>query len=577
MPFLAVLVEPERIHDIGLLSWAYTRFEFQSQYSFLVALGVLSFTVIIVASALQILKTWAVVTFSMNRMHSISIRLLEMYLSQPYAFFLNRHSGEMSPKVLAEVEQVVQRFLRPAAELIASTLTVVAVVALLLWVNPVVAASAFVILGTVYLMISYSVRRFVRRMGVIRLSANRQRFRMAHEALTGIKDIKLLGKEPNYLDRFSEPSERMVGAQVSMSLASSLPPLFMQALMLGGVLFLCVILIDPMTFSSGAVLGGLLPLLGVFAFAGQRLLPELSKIYSHYLEMLGGAPAVQAIYADLVQNIGRQRLERTEAAPLGLRTKLELAEVSFCYPNADKPGLIEVSLSISAGEKIGIVGSTGAGKTTLADVFLGLLEPDTGDLICDGVKITPVNLRAWMRSVGYVPQDIFLTDATIAENIALGISSENIDLAKIRTAAKIARIDDFVTHELPDQYKTHIGERGIRLSGGQRQRIGIARALYHDADLIVFDEATSALDNLTESEVMLAIDALHGDKTVLMIAHRLSTVKRCDRIIVLDQGSVVGCDSWEVLMKENDSFRKIATGTEAQDGLQKPNFSQSNV
>jgi ABC-type multidrug transport system fused ATPase/permease subunit len=217
-----------------------------------------------------------------------------------------------------------------------------------------------------------------------------------------------------------------------------------------------------------------------------------------------------------------------------------------------------VSLSIRSGEKIGVVGSTGAGKTTLADVILGLLEPDQGRLIVDETVIKSGNVRAWMQSVGYVPQDIFLTDASVLENIALGVIPEAIDIERIRKAARIAQIDQFICDELPEGYQTHVGERGVRLSGGQRQRIGIARALYHDADLIVFDEATSALDNLTEAEVMNAIDALSGDKTVLIIAHRLSTVKRCDRIIVLDKGSVVGCDSWDVLMATNVTFQRFA-------------------
>jgi ATP-binding cassette, subfamily B, bacterial PglK len=563
MPFLAVLAEPERIHNVQLLNWAYTRFEFQSKYSFLVAVGLSSISLVIISSALQILKTWAVVTFSMNRMHSISARLLEMYLSQPYTFFLNSHSGEMSVKVLAEVEQVVREFLRPAAELIASTLTVVAVVTLLLWVNTVVTVSALVVIGGIYAWISFSVRRFVKRMGVIRVSANRQRFRLVNEALTGVKDIKLLGKEVNYLDRFCIPSEKMVSASVSISLASSLPPLLMQALMLSGVLTLCVVLITPAGYETGFTLDGILPLLGVFAFAGLRLLPELSKIYGHIVEMQARAPAVKAIYNDLFEHKDHQRLSRNEVPPLGLRKKLELNEVSFHYPNAERAGIRNVSLTIRAGEKIGIVGSSGAGKTTLADVILGLLQPDTGSLLCDGVKVSQENLRAWMRTVGYVPQDIFLTDASIAENIALGISAEDIVLSKVRAAARIARIDEFMMHELPDQYESHIGERGIRLSGGQRQRIGIARALYHDADLIVFDEATSALDNHTESEVMQAIDALHGEKTILMIAHRLSTVEHCDRIIVLDHGEVVGFDTWDALKAANPAFQRIAHQGEA--------------
>jgi ABC-type multidrug transport system fused ATPase/permease subunit len=274
--------------------------------------------------------------------------------------------------------------------------------------------------------------------------------------------------------------------------------------------------------------------------------------------MQAGRASVDAVYEDLVTRGNRAVLPPAPSKGLGLKHNLVLEGVCYSYPNAGKAGLKDVTLSIRVGEKIGIVGSTGAGKTTLADVILGLLEPDQGRMMVDQTVIDTSNQRAWMQSVGYVPQDIFLTDAPVAENIALGIPPAAIDPERLYRAARIARIDQFIRDELPEGYQTHIGERGVRLSGGQRQRIGIARALYHDADLIVFDEATSALDNLTEQDVMAAIDALPGDKTVLMIAHRLSTVKRCDRIIVLDRGEVVGCDNWDALMAQNPAFQRIA-------------------
>jgi len=276
-----------------------------------------------------------------------------------------------------------------------------------------------------------------------------------------------------------------------------------------------------------------------------------------------GSAAVEALYEDLVisRNSVELRFNRVEGRRL--EESLRLDCVSYKYPNSKQSGIRDVSLTIRAGEKIGIVGSTGAGKTTLADIILGLLKPTNGKLVVDGVDIDADQLSAWMQCVGYVPQDIFLTDASVAENIALGLLPDDIDYERIFKAAKIAGIDHFVAEELTDGYEAQIGERGVRLSGGQRQRIGIARALYRDADLVVFDEATSALDNLTEAEVMEAIDSLPGDKTIILIAHRLSTVKRCDRIVVLDQGLVVGCGSWDHLMSSNAAFQRIARMGEA--------------
>jgi ABC-type multidrug transport system fused ATPase/permease subunit len=563
MPFLAVLSDPTRIQTVGALAWAYEAFGFASDYSFLVALGLASFAMIVLASLTQIANTWSIARFSTMLVHSISCRLLGSYLSQPYEFFLNRHTGEMGPKVLSESAEVVQRFFGPAAMLIAAGMTTVAIVGLLVAVNPIIALGAFAILGGAYAVIYLLVRSLLKQLGRIRVEANRLRFRMANEALSGIKDIKLLGREPSYLRRFEVPSMRMTDANVKTSILSGIPQIGLQAVALGGVIFLCILLIDPADLSAGAALGGILPVLGVFALAGQRLMPQLAIFYQSVAQIQTAAAAVDAVHEDL--ELGRRggSFPRHVTQALGLMKSLELEAVSYSYPNADQAGVRDVSLLIRAGEKIGIVGSTGAGKTTLADIILGLLLPRSGRLIADGINITHENIRTWMQSVGYVPQDIFLTDAPVAENIALGVPPEEINMERIRKAASVAQIDRFVEEELPEGYQTHVGERGVRLSGGQRQRIGIARAMYHDADLIVFDEATSALDNLTEAEVMEAIDALPGDKTVIMIAHRLSTVKGCDRIVVLDKGRVVGCDSWAILMSKNSVFQRIAKIGEA--------------
>ena len=558
MPFLSVLADPSRIRTTPSLAWVYAFFGFTSVYGFLVSLGLTSFAIIVAASLLQAAKVWAVARYSTERVHSFSLRLLANYLAQPYSFFLNRHSGDMGPRVLAEAEQVVVRSLRPVAELIAAGLNTAAIVGLLIWVNPVVAVVAFGVLGGSYGLVYIATRHLLRRLGKTRLNANRLLFRFANEALTGIKDIKLIGREKTYLDRFAITSLDRSSAEVKISVISQVPGFALQAISLGGVIFLCLGLIDPAGVAAGGGLGGLLPLLGVFALAGQRLLPELSRLYSSAALMQTGRASVDVVYEDLVLNRHQTTLPDMLAVGIGLSKSLELKGVFYTYPNATQIGLRDISLSIRAGEKIGIVGTTGAGKTTLADVVLGLLEPEQGAMLVDGTVITGANHRAWMKSVGYVPQDIFLLDAPVAENIALGIPPAEIDTDRLHRAAKIARIHEFITEDLPDGYQTPVGERGVRLSGGQRQRIGIARALYHDADLIVFDEATSSLDNSTEQEVMNAVDALPGDKTVLMIAHRLSTVRRCDRIIVLDQGQLVGCDTWDALMHDNTAFQRIA-------------------
>lgn len=565
MPFLAVLADPDRIRSVSALSWAYEWFGFTSDYAFLVVLGLVSFGVILAANGIQIAKTWVVARYTLMRTHSISYRLMVAYLRQPYEFFLNRHSGEMGTRILSEAGSAVQQFLRPAADLIASALTVLALLGFLIWIEPVIAIVALALLGGIYGAIFAFSRRLLGRLGRVRVEANSARFRIANEALGGIKDIKLLGREGAYAARFAVPSQRMARTQVTVQVIAQVPQFALQAVAFGGIILLCLALLDPARLAdgSGAALGDILPTLGVFAFAGQRLMPELSKLYRALATLQSGAAAVDIVYEDLVQKAGAGHLPRDLPKGLGLTRGLQLDAVFYRYPNAEAAGLRDITLDIRAGEKIGIVGSTGAGKTTLADVVLGLLAPTQGALRVDGVAVTADTLRAWQQSVGYVPQDIFLTDASVSENIALGVPPSEIDQPRVYEAARIAQLDAFIRADLPQGYDTHVGERGVRLSGGQRQRIGIARALYHAADLIVFDEATSALDNLTEREVMAAIDALPGDKTVLMIAHRLSTVRRCDRIVVLDRGQVVGCDSWDALMAGNAAFQRIARLGEA--------------
>lgn len=559
MPFLAVLAEPSRINTDPTLAWAYVSLGFSSVYHFIIALGITCFLIIVLSSAIQILRAWAIARFSMMRIHSIAYCLLETYLGQPYSFFLARHSGDMGPQVLAESERVVQQFLRPAAELVASCMTTFALVALLFWIEPVIATTSFALFGGCYGVVYILSRRALKRLGQARFDANRGRFRIANESLAGIRDIKLVGRESSYLKRFEDYSVKIAKTDVQISVLTSVPQFALQAIALGGVILLCLFLIDPVEMNSNESLGELLPVIGVFAFAGQRLMPELSKMYQSLAQIQTGAVVVEAIHRDLALRENADQLPRWHIESLRFKETLCLEEISFSYPNSDGAGVYDVSLTIRAGERIGIIGGTGAGKTTLANIVLGLLKPNFGRVIVDGKPIVSENLRAWMQSVGYVPQDMFLTDSSIAENIALGLPLCEIDSNRIQKAAKLARIHNFVEQQLIDGYLTLIGERGVRLSGGQRQRIGIARAMYQNADLIVCDEATSALDNLTETEVMDAINELPEDKTVIMIAHRLSTVKRCDRILVLDKGRVVGFDTWEGLLSQNKFFQEFVS------------------
>lgn len=558
-PFLSVLAQPSSITTNEQLRWAYEAFGFTSSFSFLIALGLATLIVIVLSSMLQLLRVYVISRYSQMRSHSLSRKLLGLYLSKPYEFFLERHSGDMTTRVLSEAEQTVGSFFRPISEVVAAALTVFCIVTLLIWVNPAVAIGTFLVFGGFYAGLFAIVRSTLTNLGQRRKAGNQRRFLMVKEVLAGIKEVKLHGHESAYLKRFSASSFETKRTVLISDLIGRLPHFFVQAVALGGVVLLCLYLLDAEEFDTGnAALGELLPLLGLIAFAGQRIMPELTRIYTNVAKMRFGAAAVESLFEDLQTAKSDTTFETHPHDPLGLTSELELRNITYSYPNSDRISITDMSLTIRAGERIGIVGGTGAGKTTLADLILGMLAPTGGAILTDGTEITTDNRWRWQQSVGYVPQDIFLLDATVSENIAFGIAKRNIDHERIQHVARIAQLHSFIKTELPDGYGTRVGERGVRLSGGQRQRVGIARALYWGADLIVFDEATSALDNLTERDVMAAIEAVPGHKTILMIAHRLSTVKACDRIILLEQGRIAGIGPWDELFEQSASFRELA-------------------
>lgn len=414
------------------------------------------------------------------------------------------------------------------------------------------------LIGGLYALVYFGMRRYLGRIGRIRIAANRERFMAAGEAFGGIKDIKLLGLEQSYLGRFQGPSRRLAATQAAQQTLNQVPNYVIDAIIFGAMLALTVVLLITSGGLASGALGQILPILGLYAFAAYRMKPAVQNIYQGLASLRYGQAAVDSVYADMHPHNPPAPLPVRAAAPLKARYRIALENLSYTYPKAAKPALVDLNLDIPVGSAVGLVGSTGAGKTTLVDVILGLLLPTQGAITLDGAPVTHHNLRAWQRSLGYVPQEIFLTDTTVAENIAFGIPKDQIDHEHVARCASLAQVHDFIMQDLPCQYATLVGERGVRLSGGQRQRIGIARALYHDPDVLVFDEATSALDTLTERALMDAIDALAHQKTIILIAHRLSTVRKCDRVYLLENGRLAGQGSYQELAASNAHFRSLS-------------------
>ncbi|MEO0362660.1 MAG: ABC transporter ATP-binding protein, partial [Pseudomonadota bacterium] len=389
--------------------------------------------------------------------------------------------------------------------------------------------------------------------------AKREKHQITREAMGGIKEVKVLGLEQVYLDRFVDPSARVVRHQATVALVGEMPRFALEALAFGGMLLLTLYLL----WSRDGALEEALPVIGAFAFAGFKLMPTVQQLFRSLSEMRFTQPALEGLHADLTRSDEPEPTPGEAGPPIRLREEMRLEGVGYRYSGASRDALSDFTLAVPAGAHVALVGPTGAGKTTVLDVVLGLLRPTKGRILIDGVALTPETTPRWRESLGYVPQTIFLVDDSIAGNIAFGALAEEIDREAVRAAAAAAQLDDFVG-TLPDGYDTVIGEGGVRLSGGQRQRIGIARTLYRDPSFIVLDEATSALDTATERRVFEAIRALAGRKTILTVTHRLSTVVNCDRIFVMQDGRIAGDGPYEDLQRESRAFRDLVEAAEAE-------------
>ena len=553
LPFLQIISDPSHLHTSGVFIWFQRVTGIEGDQNMIIATGIIVFLIILIGMMVRAVASYAEIRFGLMRAYSIGRRLLNGYLQQPYVFFLSRNSADFGQNLLSEVDLVIRESVLPAVLLVSSTLVTLLITGFLFVMQPYVALGATVLLASVYTGVYRSLRGLLSRIGAARFVANRDRFHVVNEAMGGIKELKLMGLEAEFLQRFSGPAHDMAQQQTLGLVIGRLPRFALETVLYGG--FILMVLI--MVVTENAALDDALPTFGLIGMAGMKLFPALQSIYSNLSSIRYSTEALEKLHQS-VTSLADPVEQDLSAPPLKLERNLQLRNLAFRYPGAELPSLNGLTLDITARTTIGIVGGTGAGKTTLIDLILGLLRPDGGQILVDGHEVTAGRVRAWQKSLGYVPQAIFLSDESVAGNIAFGVEPAQIDHAAVERAARIANLHDFVTRELPQGYATLVGERGVRLSGGQRQRIGIARALYHNPDVLILDEATSALDNLTEKAVMDAVHNLGHAKTVIMIAHRLTTVRECDTIYLLGGGKVEAFGTYDQLISENASFRKLA-------------------
>jgi ABC-type multidrug transport system fused ATPase/permease subunit len=552
VPFLSVLVVPDRVFDHPMLSVKALAWGINSADQLVLLLTIAFAVAAVIAGAIRILLLWATNRLAFAAGADLDMEAYRRTLYQPYQVHVARNSSEVISGIVSKINGVVFGVILPVLTLVSSTVLLAAIMLALIAIHPIGASVAALGFGASYMFISWVSRR--------QLYSNSQRIayeqtqvvRALQEGLGGIRDVLLSGTQSVYCDIYCRADLTLRQAQGNNAFIGQSPRYIMEAL--------GMVLIAALAFTFSEQTGGVatgLPVLGALALSAQRLLPALQQIYSSWASIASSHATLTDTLKLLDQPLPDELLG-VAPAPLSLQNNIRFDAVRFRY-TSDGPWVLDgLNLIISKGTRVGFVGSTGSGKSTMLDLLMGLLSPTEGELLVDGQPISGNRLRAWQQVIAHVPQSIYLADTTLAENIAFGVPLEAIDFGRVQHAARQAKIADFIESR-PEGYRAYVGERGIRLSGGQRQRIGIARALYKQASVLVFDEATSALDNATEQSVMDAIGELHRDLTILLIAHRLTTVRRCDTIVELEQGEVVAQGTYEQLLERSSSFRRMAS------------------
>ena len=560
LPFLGILTVPDRVLNYPIVADLAQAWGVTSADQLVLPLTVAFVMAVVIAAAIRMLLLWASTRLALAAGADLSIEVYRRTLYQPYQVHISRNSSEVISGITNKVNNVGVVLVSLLA-LGSSVVLLVAITLALMAIHPVVASVAVVGFGASYASIAWVARRRLERNSRRIANEQTQVIKILQEGLGGIRDVLLDGTQPVFCELYRRADLPLRRAQGDNVFISGSPRFVMEALGMA----LIAALAYGLSRQAGGMAAGL-PVLGALGFGAQRLLPTLQQSYNAWANIVGN----RASLADIIE-LRDQPLPvdvlQPALAPLSLRDAICFDAVRFRY-SSDGPWVLNgFNLIIPNGARVGFVGRTGSGKSTTLDLLMGLLIPTEGALLVDGQPICGSRLRAWQRSIAHVPQSIFLADATLAENIAFGVPRETIDMERVRQAARRAQIADFVESQ-PEGYNAYVGERGIRLSGGQRQRIGIARALYKQASVLVFDEATSALDNATEQSVMDAIEGLDRDLTIMLIAHRLTTVQRCDTIVELAHGRVVAQGTYARLLECSPSFRQMAHGAHGAHGAE---------
>lgn len=541
IPFLGVLTSPESFYNSKYLNYFIQVLEFKSPKEMLFPFTILFSIAILFSGILRFLLLWFQTRISYAIGSDFSNEIYKRTLYQPYSVHVLRNSSELISTISGKVNTVILQILVPALVTISSTFLLLLIITSIIIYNPQIALLTITILGGIYYVVINATKRRLSIDGKRVNDESSHVIKILQEGLGGIRDILIDGTQNTYVKIYEKADRPLRKAQAYITILASSPRYGVESLGIISIAFLSYYFaLKP----QGLTL--IIPSLGAIALGAQRLLPVLQQLYSSWISIKGNLATLEGVILLLEQPLPDIICEDIqEKIPFNSEIKLE--NISFSYLNNSKMVLRGINLTINKGARIGVIGTTGSGKSTLVDVFMGLLNPTTGKIIVDGVELMKDNLRGWQRHLAHVPQNVYLSDSTIAENIAFGMSKGMIDWLRIEEVAKKAQILDFI-ESLEYKFDHVVGEGGVRISGGQKQRLAIARAFYKNADIFIFDEATSALDNKTEKEVMKSIEEISSELTLIIVAHRLTTLKNCDKIVELSNGEIIRIGTYEEII-----------------------------
>ncbi|GKT11857.1 MAG: ATP-binding cassette, subfamily B, bacterial PglK [Thiomicrorhabdus sp.] len=553
-PFMALVGDIGLIERNEVFSQLYSISGLTDPMVFLFIVGLLVFSMLGFATLFSMYTIWKISVYAAQTGSEISDRLYTHYMQKNWMFHVSGSSAQLTKQISVEALRVTDLIIDPLMQMNARAVLALFISIAIFIYDPLVALAGLSVFVAAYIALFKIVRGSLQKNGTALSDVATVRFRLMNEGFGGIKDVLLLGRKQNFIKSFQDSGEIFAYARGTNNTLTQVPRYFMEFLAFGAMIALVLVLIK----TNEGNLGKILPILAIYALAAFKLLPALQQVYANLARIKGNVSAFESIKSDLIGSMQSQVESLEEGkGQLTVSKQIDLKGVTFTYPGKAQAALSGLNLTIPVNNTIGIVGPSGSGKSTAIDLLLGLIPPDDGFLLVDGVAITEANKRAWQNSIGFVPQNIFLSEGSILENVAFGLAKEDINIDQVKKAVQLAHLDEFV-EQMEDGLNTKVGERGVQLSGGQRQRIGIARALYNNADILVFDEATSALDGITEKLIMEAIHDFSGKKTIIMIAHRLKTVEKCDQIIFIDKGQLSDKGTYQELLLNNPKFASMA-------------------